>query len=288
MDADETAHQRAELQKRVNTAETAAERAEAIRELSRFETQEEIDRLQNNLQLQEQYYNDDAANRKQALERGLADLTDMLNRGAITQAEFGQRARELREAEAPEYHRIGSLLGEAQARGFIDQWEAMMTQAGLVNAFGPDAFKGSGVDLGFSDPRRAAKQEMLELINTLTGRATSGGSPGGKKITTAEQQAINAVRARIKALGIAKGGIVGGPGGVDRAGLFKLSRGEGVFRTTAMEGMQRFFERGGSTGGRPVIVNFNGPVVGGGDRRALGRELAAIIEPELNRRVALR
>jgi hypothetical protein len=141
------------------------------------------------------------------------------------------------------------------------------------------------VDLGFSDPRRAAKQELLESLNQLTGRATSPSSPGGKKITTAEKVAIDNIRARIKALGIAKGGIVGGPGGVDRAGIFRLSRGEGVFRSTAMEGMQRFFEKGGRGGG--VTVINHGTIIGGTPRE-VGRELAKLVEPELGRRVALR
>jgi TP901 family phage tail tape measure protein len=282
LDAEEKAHQEHQLRQRIVEAENEADRAEANRDLTRFLLQQEADRLQDSLSLAEDQINRDVEARKRALELGLDNLTDMLNRGVISQAEFAQLATALIEAQAPEYKRVGSLLGEAAGRGFADAWSAMLTQAGLVNAFGQTP--GSGADMGFLDPRRAAKEELLEVLNQLTGRATSPSSPGGKNITKAEKVAIDNVRARIKALGIAKGGIVGGPGGMDRAGLFRLTRGEGVFRTSAMEGMQRFFEKGS---GRQVVVNFHGPVIGGGDRRALGRELASIIEPELNRRVAL-
>jgi len=283
LDQEATAAQKADLEAAVAGAETEEEKQDALAALRRWGMEQERDRLAAELEMEKSKVQEAADARKLAVEQGLADLTDALNRGHLTQAEYTQKVQELIAAQAPEYKNLGALLGDSQARGYIDTYNALLAQAGLTQIMGKTT--GSGVDLGVVDPRTAAKAELQGILKKLIGRATSKSSPGGKTITKAEATPINAIKARIKALGLADGGLVQGALGRDRAGLFALSNGEGVFRASAMEGMQRYFEKGGSSGA--IAINFNGPVIGAGDTRTLGRELARIIQPELNRRVAL-
>lgn len=271
-----------QLQGDIANAEDAGTRLEAQKALDRHLLELERDRLSTALDLHKQGVEDEAEARKAGLTQGITDLTDMLNRGAISQAEYTSRLAALIADKAPEYQKLGMLLGDAQARAYIDTYQALLAQAGLVQQ------TGSGVVHDLINPYTAAREELNEILKMLIGRATSTSSAGGKKITADEGKPIAAIKARIAAIkGLASGGMIGGALGNDRAGIFALSNGEGVMRRTAMEGMQRFFERGG--GAQPVVIQIapGGTIIGSGDERSLGRELARIVQPELARRVAL-
>lgn len=300
LDAEARARERQRLDQAIVDAETDADRREAQQELSTWLLEQERDALAAQLDARKQQITDEAEARKTALNQGLADLSDALNRGLITQAEYQTQVQALIAAQAPEYQNLGALLGESVARGYIDAFNAMMTQSGLVGfggiyggadrpeAISPEAVARQEAIERLARKRAAEKEALKKRLNAALARmrdaANNPGSPGGTTVTPAERQAIENLQKRIR--GLASGGVVRGPMGLDRAGVFRLTRGEGVFRSSAMEGMQRWFEKGGREGGG-VQVTFAGPVIGAGNERALARELARIIEPALNRRVSL-
>jgi len=123
---------------------------------------------------------------------------------------------------------------------------------------------------------QAAVGDQQQIVNTWALRAA-----------TAQrdlQEWNNAHRAKL-------GGIVRGAGSTDKVPLL-AAPGEGVL---SHRGVDRLLDMamsggGGGRGAAPIVanVNFYGPVIGGGDRRAIARELADMVAPELNRRITIR
>lgn len=301
LDEESAIRQRASLQDAITNAETDKDRQEAQDALRTYDLEQEKTKLEQQLSDRRDAIQTEADMRKQALNQGITDLTDALNRGLISQAEYTSQLNALIAAQAPEYQNLGALLGESAARGYIDTWNALLSQSGLVNFGG---IGGGGQDISVISPegvanqeaakaareaaakKKAAQKKKLEAqLAAMRDAANNPGSPGGATITPAERQEIENMMKRIR--GLATGGIIKGALGRDKAGVFALSNGEGVIRPRAMENMMQWWEKGGGGGQAAPQINFNGPVVGAGDTRTLARELAALIQPELNRRVAL-
>lgn len=205
-DAEEKAKQYSDIQGRIATArkENNAEAlADAQAELYKWTVDQEAQRLRESLTQQEQNIRDEADKRKRAAEQGITDLTDNLNRGLIKQKDFNDGLQKILSDSGVTYEQIGTDLGSAFANGFLDQMIALTQQMQMI--FG----KGSGNDFGIVNPLDAANEQnraawaksvetwkergekLRELLKNARDKATEKSSPGGVKITSAEQALIN-------------------------------------------------------------------------------------------------
>ena len=211
---------------------------------------------------------------------------------------------------------IGAIAGGPQASGGV----------GIPGITSPSAVQNAEqrdrLARALMDARDKAEKGMDMLgkakaaLSKSRADAVTKGSPGGTSITSAEQQEINSASAKVaaqqqvantlnaraaaaeKALQdwnaahrAKRGGLIGGSGLADKVPLL-AAPGEGVLDHRKMDSLWNMAmegRRGGAGGGSSVTVNVTvqGSVIGDGGRRALARDLAAIVAPELNRRVTL-
>lgn len=229
--ADEQARERARLTREQAEAKTDEERADAAQALADFERNLEVERLRESLAAQEDAIRQSAEDRKTALDKGVADLTDALNRGQITMAEFQSRMLALFQQSGPEWQQLGDLLGSSFANGFRDQLEAVWRQAGLIGS-GPQAPGQSGAEPDTRDPFavqldewKQREKELDAALDKARKRLAKAQAAAKKDGATAKERAeladANAAETRAEKLlaahrrnrpkRLALGGIVTGP-----------------------------------------------------------------------------
>lgn len=304
IEADQKSEQKirdeAALRKAVAEAENDGDRKTAQTALDDWLTEQTAQTLRDNLALERKKLEDSARDRTAAFTRGITELTNNLNLGLITQDKFNTDLQALLAASGPEYANLGTLLGGAFATAFGEELKALRLQvARIAKGVGDGVEVGPG---GVTDPFavqfaewKARHDELRKARGDAIRDAQNAGGSSGRKITKGEQDRIDRTAAALKAWEakkpkrLARGGMVTGSLGRDRAGLFALSHGEGVMRATAMEGIQRFFEKGGSGGGGGLTIQIapGGTILGAGDERNLARELARLVAPVINRRVGM-
>ncbi|WP_217913320.1 phage tail tape measure protein [Miltoncostaea marina] len=295
--------ERGRLDQAIAQAETDEERQEAIRDLNDWLLDQERQALADSLAAKEQALQDEADARKTAADRALADLTDNLNRGLITQQQFNEGLKAILAASGVDYAILGDTLGSAFANAFRDQIFALQDQIRELvtgpqmpgsGGFGPEVQSPLGTQLNEWQNRR---KTLLKNLANAKANAIKASSPGGKNITAAERNLINGAQQALdqweamKPARAALGGIVRGFGNTDHVPAL-LKPGEGVLDRTGMDKLVAAGLEGGR-GGRGattvnVTVNVQGSMIGGhGSDRALARDLAGLIAPELNRRITI-
>lgn len=276
--AEEEARERARLTSERDTAKTEEERAAAAQALADFERNLEIERLRESLANQEAAIAESAEKRKTDLARGVADLTDSLNRGTITVQQYQQGLRDLLAASGGEWQNLGSLLGTAFAAGFQDQMQAVYAQAGLIRT-GPQAPGQSGAEPEVRDPfavqlkewqdREKQLKAALDKVQARLKKARAAASKDGA--TPAEKRELaDAVQdeARAEKLlaqhranrprRLALGGIVTSP---TRALLGERGKAEAVIPLDSPKGLRALAALGIGGAGGGATVNIDKVVV---------------------------
>lgn len=211
---------------------------------------------------------------------------------------------------------IGLIAGGPQAKGGVGG-PSVVNPAAVQNAEQrqrlADKLTSDREKLATAQGILAKKQDAVDKARAA---ATKASSPGGTAITSAESATIAAAQAALRdqqgivniwaaraadsqkalqtwnaAHKAKRGGLIGGSGLADKVPLL-AAPGEGVLDHRKMDSLWSMAmngRRGGAGGGPSVTVNVTvtGSVIGDGGRRALARDLAALVKPELNRLVSL-
>jgi TP901 family phage tail tape measure protein len=120
------ARERARLEDALRNAQTADERRQAQEDLDDWLLEQERQQLEDSLALREDAIRREADARKQAADRGIADLTAMLNRGLITQKQYNDGIQRILADSVGNYADLGGMLGYAFVSGFAAQLEQLM------------------------------------------------------------------------------------------------------------------------------------------------------------------
>lgn len=128
-----------------DSAAAAADTAEASRQ------QDALDRTKTNLETRESIAKAAAAQR-------IADLTDELNKGVISEKQFASKLPGILAAEGVKVKNAGKLLGVSFADGFNESFTGAISQARINAALSPaERGKGTGAAPIVVDPRKVAQ-----------------------------------------------------------------------------------------------------------------------------------
>lgn len=184
------AAQKAQLEAAANDeSKTADERAKAQADLDVLLAQRAYDAEKEKV---------DAA--KAANDQKLADLSEALSRGFITQKQYQQKVIDLLKSEGVNYKAAGDTLGLAFADGFLAQLKGTLQQAQAIAKAG---LPGSGFAADVTNPLATVREELRSAKGDLAQArrdARDKGGPGGKKVTAAEQRAIDHAKRQVDTL----------------------------------------------------------------------------------------
>jgi len=295
----QAARERADLQAAIAEAETYDERQRAIEDFNSWQLDQERQALQDQLDAKEAAYQQEADARKTAVERGLNDIVDGLNRGVISQKDAINQINALLAANAPEMANLGDLMGTSFANGFSDALSDLFKQIGAIAAVGDvGAGFGSEITRPFSVAMNQWQNRRRTLVKQLQDakeKARGKDSPGGTSITSTEAALIKSRQKTLDAWDAARpqpaamGGIIRGPGRSDSVPLL-AAPGEGVLDHRNMDRLMDMAHgsAGGGRGGDVYInVQVQGSLIGTGGKRELARELAELVQPQINRRISI-
>lgn len=102
----------------------------------------------------------------------IADLTDELNRGLITQAKYVKAVRALLAKEGVTYKQTGALLGKSFADGFSDQLHDVVAQARALGGVGKEALRKAPRGTAAISPVADEAKAIQAFIDQIAG---SGG-----------------------------------------------------------------------------------------------------------------
>lgn len=214
------ARQEALLRANIAAAESDDERARAEQDLSDFLLEQEATRLEDSIQQQQ-----DAAN------TNIANLVESFNRGLISADQFSAELNNLIGANR------GEELGIAFAGAFDRELQTILNTArDIFSIIGTGETLAAGAGAEVSTALRGENQRRYEealaawqqrrdrldqRLKDARDKARGDDSPGGDKITDAEQKTINAIRRELEkhaagkprrdAYGLALGGILKQP-----------------------------------------------------------------------------
>lgn len=117
----QVAAEKSDLQWALFNAATPAERLAAQKALDAWMLEQERQALEASLAQKDEVLQREAEARKTFAERGLADLTDSLNRGLINQKQYNDGLKRILAASGVDYASLGEMLGSAFANSFRDQ-----------------------------------------------------------------------------------------------------------------------------------------------------------------------
>lgn len=301
------AQERKRLQETLDNRRSEIQATIAAKEAEKAASEEALRVAEDNIR-------SEAETRKAGLERGLADLADAFARGQLTERQYADQRRALIEAEAPEYRSIGELLGQSFASGYADALEGLKDQIreivegpqSNVTGAGPD--KTSPFAVAFNEwkerydelvkARGQAVRDGADALARAQAAAREDGSPGGKKVTDAEANQIQAVKAtwqkRVDSANSAlkawqaqrpKRAAMGAVlrGSVTDSLPLMARGGEAVIDRAGTEGLMRFLTNPPSGSGGSVIELNITVAPGTGISTQQAADLARQLRPELAR-----
>lgn len=191
--AEQTATERANLNGAITGATTPAELIAAQKALADWQLDQERLALEESLAQKRDAMQRDADTRKTFAQRSLADLTDSLNRGLISQKGFNASVTQLLRSTLPEYASLGEMLGSAFANQFAAQITGLrrtvlsITGGRYVLTGGPDRLPSHATGIDYVPRTGPALIHSGEaVLNRQDAAAYRAGGGGGVTVTIAD------------------------------------------------------------------------------------------------------